>query len=69
MSLNDTNLLKAEKVRELSSKRGCTPAALALSYITSNPVEGFALIGNVKMEHVLDSLSSIDLELDKETID
>lgn len=67
--LNDTNIRKAEKVRILCDKLGCTPAALAISYITSNPVEGFALIGNVKMEHMNDSLSSVDLVLDQESID
>lgn len=68
MFLNDRNIQKTEKVRILCDKLGCTPAALAIAYITSNPVKGFALIGNLKMEHVLDSLSNIDLELDPETI-
>ncbi len=69
MFLNERNIRKTEKVRVLCEKYGCTPAALAIAYITSNPVKGFALIGNLKMEHLLDSLSSIDLELDQETID
>ena len=69
MFLNEQNIRKAKKVETLCNQRGCTPAALAISYITSNKLDGYALIGNVKMEHMLDSLSSIDLELDQATID
>lgn len=67
--LNDINIKRAEKVKFLCEKFDCTPAALAISYITSNPLEGFAIIGNLRMERFMDTLSNIDLQLDKETIE
>jgi aryl-alcohol dehydrogenase-like predicted oxidoreductase len=67
--LNDINIKRVKKVKTLCEEFGCTPAALAISYITSNPLEGFAIIGNVRMEHLMDSLNSIDLELDNKTME
>ncbi|MBC8569272.1 aldo/keto reductase [Zongyangia hominis] len=63
--LSPQNIARAGRVQALSEKTGLSPAAVALSYITSNPVPGFAIVGCSNMEQLADSLSGADLVLDE----
>lgn len=62
--LTETNLRRIERVRAFAQKTGLSPAAVALSYVTCNPLEGFAIVGCSNAEQLRDSLSAADLELD-----
>lgn len=62
--LTDLNLRRIERVRALSAESGLSPAAIALGYITCNPLEGFAIVGCSSAAQLRDSLSAADLEMD-----
>ncbi|HHW46356.1 MAG TPA: aldo/keto reductase [Clostridiales bacterium] len=67
--VNETNLKRAERVKQLSKKTGYSPAAIAISFITSNPLEGFAVVGCSKCEQLADTIKGADVVLDSKTID
>lgn len=58
--LNDFNLQRVEKVREVSKEYGVSPSAVVLSYITSNPLSGVAIIGCSDLKQLNDSMASVD---------
>ena len=57
--LTDENKKRIEKVREICSETGMSPAATTLSYITDNPLNGFAIVGCSSTEQLKDSLSAM----------
>ena len=61
--LNDFNLQRVEKVREISKKYGVSPSVVVLSYITSNPLSGVAIIGCSDLKQLNDSMASVDFRL------
>lgn len=66
--VNEENLLRIEHVRKLSERTGYSPAAIVLSYITNNKLDGYAVIGCSKVEQLIDSLSADLLDLDPDTL-
>lgn len=64
--LNSENLRRIENVRALSERSGYSPAAVALSYITCNRLDGYPIVGCSNIEQLEDSLSAglIDIEPD-----
>ncbi len=57
------------KIKEFCDRTGYSPAAVCISYLTSNPVECAAILGCMNKEEVEDSLSAPDLVLTQEQID
>lgn len=66
--VNPINLERAERVKILSDKIGHSPAAIAIAYIASNPLEGFAVVGCSNTEQLADSMKGADIVLGTETI-
>lgn len=62
------NLLRAERVKKLCSQRGCSPAAITLSYLTCNKLPVSAVTGFRTMEQLEDSMSETSLFLSEEEI-
>ena len=65
----DVNKKRAEKVRQLCEKLGCSPAALCVAYITCNPVDGYAVVSNSTMKQMEDTLTGVDLKITQDMID
>ena len=59
--LTPRNAGRMETMRRFCREYGVSPAAAALSYITSNPVDGLAIIGCSRLSQLEDSMSSPDL--------
>ncbi len=58
--LSPENVARAQRVKAFGEKNGLSPAAVALSFITSNPVEGFAIVGCSSLDQLKDSMSGGD---------
>ena len=56
------------KIKEYCDKTHESPAAVALAYLTSNPVECAPIIGCMNTDEITDSLSHPDLSLTKEEL-
>ena len=69
MYCTDVNKKRAEKVRQLCEKLGCSPAALCVAYITCNPVDGYAVVSNSTMKQMEDTLTGVDLKITEDMID
>lgn len=69
MYCTDVNKKRAEKVRQLCEKLGCSPAALCVAYITCNPVDGYAVVSNSTMKQMEDTLTGVDLKITQDMID
>lgn len=67
--LTEENIKRAKKVDEICKKIGCTPAALCIAFITCNPVDGYAIIGNSSMHQMEDTLTALDLIVEPDVID
>ena len=57
-----------EKVKEYSERTGISASTIALSYLTSNPIECAAIIGSATSAEVEDSLKDCDFTLTPEEI-
>lgn len=66
--LTDENLRRVDRCASLSQELGVSPAAICLSYITSQKIPSIAIAGSSKIEQLQDSLSMADLELTEEQI-
>ena len=55
-------------MKEVCEATGQSAAAIALAFLTSNPVESAAVIGCSTVAQLEDSMSSCDLTLDAETV-
>jgi aryl-alcohol dehydrogenase-like predicted oxidoreductase len=60
------NIVRLERVKEYAARSGLTPSAVALGYITCNPVPAVAIIGCKNEEQLTDSLTASDAELSRE---
>lgn len=60
------NRRRLESIRALCEKTGKPASALMLSYITSNPVQGAAIIGCSRLEQLEETMSDADLTLTPE---
>lgn len=66
--VSDVNIQRCELVQKICKEIGCSPAALCVAYIANNDVDGYAVIGNSKMEQLEDTMKAMNLVLDKEII-
>lgn len=57
------NRRRLERIRALCEETGKPAAALMLAYITSNPVQGAAIIGCSQLEQLEETMSDADLAL------
>lgn len=57
-----------KKIKTYCDQTGESPAAAALAYLTSNPVECAPIIGCLSTEELIDSMSNPDLTFSKETL-
>lgn len=64
----DENRLRWLKIKEYCDQTGKSPAAVALAYLTSNPVECAPIIGCMNEAEIADSLSASDLTLTPEEL-
>jgi aryl-alcohol dehydrogenase-like predicted oxidoreductase len=62
------NIKRAENVAKLCRKLSCTPAAMALAYLTSNKVQTSAIVGFSSIAQMKDSLSENELYLNQNDI-
>jgi aryl-alcohol dehydrogenase-like predicted oxidoreductase len=67
--LTEKNIKRAQKVEMLCRALNCTPAALCIAFISCNPVDGYAIIGNSSMQQMEDSLTGVELTISQEEID
>ncbi len=58
--LTPRNAGRMETMRRICRENGISPAAAALAYITSNPVDGLAIVGCSKLSQLVDSMSAPD---------
>ena len=65
---NSSNFSRLNRLQELSAQLHVTPAAIALSYVTSQSFPGIALTGPGSADHVLDCAAAGDLLLTPEQL-
>jgi len=65
---NARNGERLETMRRICRANGISPAAAALSYITSNPVDGLAIVGCSRLSQLKDSLSTPDFTMSADDI-
>lgn len=65
---NSDNFSRLRRARELADRLNVTPAAIALSYVTSQSFPGIALTGPSSPEHVFDCTAAGDLLLTSEEL-
>ncbi len=58
----------AERVAEVSEKRGVPPAQTALAWLLSRPGITAPVVGATRPEHVNDAVASLDIQLDEEEV-
>ena len=63
----ETNFARLERVERLARELGAASTQVALAYLLAHPFPVFPIVGCKKKEHLLDSLSAADLELDYDT--
>lgn len=66
---NPKNLARLPMIRQISEETGCSPAAVCMAFLTSNPVQSAAIIGCSTVAQLEDSMSCSDLTLTPEQID
>ena len=66
--LTEENSLRAERLKALHRETGYSVSALALAYLTNNPVPALPIIGCGRMETLRDSLAETDAVLSPEQI-
>lgn len=58
--LDNRNAERLETMRRICRENGVSPAAAALAYVTSNPVDGLAIVGCSRLSQLSDSMSAPD---------
>lgn len=66
--LTEENIEKLKKLKAHCEETGCTATDVVLGYITSNPLQGTALVGCSSMVQLEDILMSADYVLSEEMI-
>lgn len=67
--VDDENLARLERAKELAAKHGVSPINIALAYVLAQPFPSFALIGPRTMNELWTSLPGLDVTLSAEEID
>ncbi|MEZ0538005.1 aldo/keto reductase [Caldicellulosiruptoraceae bacterium PP1] len=67
--LNEENLKRYERLKEVAKQLNTTISAVTLAYLTSQEFPVYPIIGPKNIEQLEDSLSYADLQLDKQTIE
>lgn len=67
--LTEENLKRYERVKEVSNDTGLSPAAVALCYLTCNPLPVSAVFSCRTEEQMKDTLTAIDAKLDEKTVE
>jgi aryl-alcohol dehydrogenase (NADP+) len=62
---NEGDRTIVERVQEIAAKRGVSPAQIALSWVSRNPVVSAPIVGVTKASHLQDALDSLDVDLDQ----
>lgn len=62
------NAARIPVVKRLSEEIGCSPAAVCMAFLTSNPLQSAAIVGCSTVAQLEDSMSSCDLTLTPEQI-
>jgi aryl-alcohol dehydrogenase (NADP+) len=63
---NDANFDLVEKLSEVATAHGKTPAQLALAWLVSNPVVTAPILGTSKVSQLEENLKAADMTLSKE---
>ena len=66
--VTESNLKRLDYIREYCGKRNVSPTAVVSGYITSNALEGTALVSCSNIEQLIDILDNCDYELEKDVI-
>lgn len=66
--LTEENLRNLEILQAYCAKTGCTPTDMVLGYITSNPLDGTALVSCSSMGQLEDILQSADYVLPEDVV-
>jgi aryl-alcohol dehydrogenase (NADP+) len=56
------------RVGELASRRGVSPAQIALAWLLGNPVVTAPIVGATKPEHLADAVAALEVSLDAEEV-
>jgi aryl-alcohol dehydrogenase-like predicted oxidoreductase len=64
----DRNLRLVDRVRELATVRGCTPAQLALAWLLAQGDEIVPIPGTKKRSRLAENLGAVDVELTAEDL-
>ena len=64
----EKDLKRLDYIREYCGKRNVSPTAVVSGYITSNALEGTALVSCSNIEQLIDILDNCDYELEKDVI-
>lgn len=62
---NPLNQGRLPVVKRISEEIGCSPAAVCMAFLTSNPLQSAAIVGCSTVAQLEDSMSSCDLTLTK----
>lgn len=60
---NETNFTRLERAQELAARHDCTPNAIALAYLLSQPFPTCSIIGCGTLDHLRESCAHADLTL------
>lgn len=60
---NEDNFRRLERVQQLAESKGVTPAQIALAYVLSLPIRGFALIGPQTISEINEALPALRIYL------
>ncbi|KAL9641448.1 hypothetical protein ABK040_013373 [Willaertia magna] len=66
LTAGDTEILK--RVVEISKKKNCTPAQLAIAWLLHKPIVSSPVIGVTKIENVDNNVKALEIELTPEEI-
>lgn len=64
----EENLKKAERVLKIAKERGISPAAAAILYVSSNPINSVAVFCPSSVEQLKDTMSAVNYELSEKEI-
>ncbi len=66
--VNETNLQRLDRAREVAAKKGVSVPQLALAWVLSQPLEVFALVAPVTTKEFEDILPALELNLSPEEL-
>lgn len=66
--MNDDNMRRLERARELGARKGVTATQIAMAYVINQPFPTFALIGPRTIEEARTSIMGVNLKLTSEEL-